>query len=542
MRILLVVLLFALSMPLSAQAAKRLGLVIGNNAYSQVPALEKARGDADAMSKELGALGFEVITVLDATRREMNASIASFTSQLEPGDTALIFYAGHGVEIDGENYLLPTDIATPTASGEDFVKYESIALSDMLDRVRRTGAKTTLVFLDACRDNPFTATAGRSIGGKRGLGRIAAPEGTFVVFSAGANQQALDRLVGDDNNANSVFTRLLLPKLREPGLELRNMVAELRVEVRDLAREQNHEQFPAYYDELLGDFYFTVNVQINPTPETLPAVDVTPGSGASQIRQDFELARSLNSKLAYEVFLDKYAESDDLTVALATQLLEELSQGKPDEVAIVAPPVDIPASPPVEEPAPSRDTGAEIRKERVRQSQLRLTELGCEAGGADGVAGPRTHAAFKRFVASTGADLSSSDLGTERALAVLNSKSGTVCEAPTRVVIEENPTEQQRPTSLAGRWHVTANCFLVINATGTLQLTQTGPNRYRSVIRNSEGQRGVGNLFENNGTLSGTTKWDHGPVETITSQVSADRKSLTGTSSFGCSVKSTKTG
>ena len=535
MRLLLVILFFALSMPLSAQAAKRLGLVIGNNAYTQVPALEKARGDADAMSKELSGLGFEVITVLDATRREMNASIANFTAKLEPGDTALIFYAGHGVEIDGENYLLPTDIATPTASGEDFVKYESIALSDMLERVRRTGAKTTLVFLDACRDNPFTTTAGRSIGGKRGLARIAAPEGTFVVFSAGANQQALDRLVGEDTSENSVFTRLLLPKLSEPGLELRNLVAELRVEVRDLAREQNHEQFPAYYDELLGDFYFTVNVQINPAPE--PDSDPAPDTTPTQIRKDFELARSLNSRLAYEVFLEKYEDRDDLSVALAQQLLAGFATEEPEEEVAALDPVEI--TPPATQPT---DAAAETRKEIVRLSQIRLTALGCDAGGADGVAGPRTHAAFKQFIASSGSNLSTSELGTKRALDVLNSQSGTVCKALTRVAIDENPVQQQGPASLAGTWNLTANCFLVVNATGTLQMTQIGPNRYRGVIRNSLGQRGVGNLYENNGTLSGTTKWDHGPVETTTGQISADRRSITGTSSFGCSTKSTKAG
>ena len=136
------------------------------------------------------------------------------------------------VEIDGENYLLPTDIVAPSSGETDFVKSESIALSNLLDRVRATGARTSIAIIDACRDNPFETVSGRSVGRTRGLGRINAPEGMFVIFSAGAGQMALDRLSDDEPAQNSVFTRALLPRLSEPGLELRSMVSDLRREVR----------------------------------------------------------------------------------------------------------------------------------------------------------------------------------------------------------------------------------------------------------------------------------------------------------------------
>ncbi|MEM1006972.1 MAG: caspase family protein, partial [Pseudomonadota bacterium] len=234
MKWLVAFLLAVFAIPLSAQ--ERLALVIGNDRYTSVVDLQKAVADAEAVSDKLRELGFETIEGLNLDRRGMNERISEFTSRLNAGDTAFVFFAGHGVEIDGENYLLPTDIVAPTSGETDFVKSESIALSNLLDRVRATGARTSIAIVDACRDNPFDTVAGRSVGKTRGLGRINAPEGMFVIFSAGAGQMALDRLSDDEAARNSVFTRALLPRLSQPGLELRSMVADLRREVRDLSR------------------------------------------------------------------------------------------------------------------------------------------------------------------------------------------------------------------------------------------------------------------------------------------------------------------
>jgi uncharacterized caspase-like protein len=151
---LLLALIFALAATI-ATAENRFGLVIGNDSYRSVPALAKARADARAISQALEAQGFDITTVLDAARRDMNRQISQFTSQLQPGDTAFVFFAGHGVEIDGENYLLPTDIIAPSTGGKDFITSESISLSQLLDRVRATGARTTIALIDACRNNPF---------------------------------------------------------------------------------------------------------------------------------------------------------------------------------------------------------------------------------------------------------------------------------------------------------------------------------------------------------------------------------------------------
>lgn len=257
-----IVRLFVLSLvcglvPGDAAAQNRVAFVIGNDRYLEVAPLGKTVADAVAVAGRLTELGFRATRVTDAGRREMNLAVAEFAARLQPGDTALVFYAGHGVEIDGENYLLPADILVPTGVGAGHIEAESLALSRLLERIRATGARTTLALIDACRDNPFVARSGRSTGSARGLCRVAAPEGTFVVFSAGAGQQALDRLNEQDEGVNSVFTRSLLPRIGKPGLELRDLVSEVRLEARDLALSENHALFPACYHEPLGALYFS---------------------------------------------------------------------------------------------------------------------------------------------------------------------------------------------------------------------------------------------------------------------------------------------
>ncbi|MCB2159011.1 MAG: caspase family protein, partial [Rhodobacteraceae bacterium] len=106
--------------------------------YQSVPRLEKAGGDARAIAGILGSKGYEVIADFDVTRRNMARDIAEFLARIEPGDTALVYYSGHGVEIEGENYLLPVDITAPEDGGESYIRLESFALSDLLDSVRET--------------------------------------------------------------------------------------------------------------------------------------------------------------------------------------------------------------------------------------------------------------------------------------------------------------------------------------------------------------------------------------------------------------------
>ena len=171
------------------------------------------------MRDALSGLGYEVVSAPNATRSDMTQNIARFESLIEPGDEVFFFYAGHGVAIGSENYLIPTDLSIPAQGQESLVEDEAVSVDTIVRRVQSRGAAVAMVVLDACRDNPFAAAScgTRWIGASRGLTRIEAPSGVFVLFSAGLGQSALDSLSASDPDPNSVFTRSLLPLLWTPG-------------------------------------------------------------------------------------------------------------------------------------------------------------------------------------------------------------------------------------------------------------------------------------------------------------------------------------
>ncbi|MEM9250388.1 MAG: caspase family protein [Pseudomonadota bacterium] len=552
MRHVLLAFVLVLASGVSAHAAGRFALVIGNDAYDEIPVLRNAVNDATAIASALDDQGYRVMLSTDATRRDMNRTLSEFAARLQPGDTALIFFAGHGVEIAGENYLLPTDVVAPQSGDGLLVASESIALSVMLDRVRATGARTTLAIIDACRENPFTQTTGRSIGGTRGLGRVLAPEGTFVIFSAGVGQLALDRLSDDDPNPNSVFTRALLPRLSRPGLELRALVSEVRTEVRDLALSRNHSQFPAYYDELLGDFYL---VPAAAPPAVVPRSDgaredlarpapaagtdaaiASPGQAAtSTVRQDFDLAREIGSASALQAFVDKHAASGDaFALGLARDMLAALSQPE----SATSPQRDTPR------PVPPEDPVADTRA-LLRASQEELNRLGCNAGVADGISGPRTRAAWNRFLQESASALSADDLGSATALDVLRAATGRVCLAG--AVAQPAQTASARTTtpsaptapSLSGTWAYSAKCPLFIRVTGTMRLSSTGSETYAGPIADSIGQSGTTSVRVLGQTIQGSNNWGH-IVETWSGTLASDGRSFNLSSSTLCTATVSK--
>jgi uncharacterized caspase-like protein len=199
-------------------------------------------------------MGFTVIRVENAQRRIMNQKLVEFTGRVGRGDTALFFFAGHGVEVKGTNYLLPTDTPQVKEGEEGIVTSEGIPADTIVERLQERGAKITMMVLDACRENPFRKAGTRGIGASRGLAQMMAPEGVFVLYSAGLGQTALDRLSNSDPNPNSVFTRTFVQAIAKPGLTVQDVAKATQLEVRRLAGTINHPQMPAYYDQILGEF------------------------------------------------------------------------------------------------------------------------------------------------------------------------------------------------------------------------------------------------------------------------------------------------
>ncbi len=235
----------------AAPLAQRRALVIGNDSYQQVAKLQNAREDARAIAQGLSQVGYQVTLKLDLNEKEMKVALRNFKAQVEGGDEVMIFYAGHGVQIGAANYLLATDIA---GESEEQIKDDGIQLQKILDDMSERKAKFTLAMIDACRDNPFKKT-GRALGG-RGLSPTTAATGQMVIFSAGAGQQALDKLGPTDQNKNGLFTRIFLKEMQKPGVSVDRVLRNVRNDVVGLAKSVGHEQVPAIYDQVVGEFYF----------------------------------------------------------------------------------------------------------------------------------------------------------------------------------------------------------------------------------------------------------------------------------------------
>src|SRR5262249_52032009 len=154
---------------------------------------------------------------------------------------------GNGFEIAGQNYLLPTDVPPASEGEEELVKDAAFAIDRIIDRIQARGARTTIVVLDACRNNPFARPGTRAVGGNGGLAPLVPPEGTFVLFSAGAKQPALDALSENDPDPNSVFTRHFVRDLAVPGMSLVQLAKRTQSAVKHVATAVRHEQTPAYY-------------------------------------------------------------------------------------------------------------------------------------------------------------------------------------------------------------------------------------------------------------------------------------------------------
>jgi len=238
-----------------AWAERRLALVIGNDHYQSVPQLQKAVNDARAIGQTLKGLGFTVTVGEDLTQRRMSEQLVTFATSVKQGDIVLFFFSGHGFEMSGENFLLPVDVPPAMEGQDELVRDASFPAQRIIDQLQQRGARTAILVLDACRDNPFDRPGRtRGVGGSGGLAPMnAVNEGVFVLFSAGAKQTALDRLSDSDANPNSVFTRNFVHELATPGLSLVQVAKRTQSEVLSMARSVRHEQTPAYYDQVIGD-------------------------------------------------------------------------------------------------------------------------------------------------------------------------------------------------------------------------------------------------------------------------------------------------
>ncbi len=297
-----------------ATAEKRVALVIGNSGYQSASALVNPTNDATDVTTELKALGFDVILGIDLDKRGFDARIREFAKLLEGADTGLLFYAGHGLQVAGQNYLIPTDAKLDRERDLDF---EAVRLEFILKQmeIEREG-KTNLVILDACRDNPFTRNLARSMGTRsasigRGLAQVQTGVGTFIVYSTQPGNVALD-----GTGRNSPFTAALVKRVKEPGQNLTTVMINVR---KDVLESTSGRQVPWDHSALTAEFYFS----LASAPQTMQKPAFGAEGNADAVR---ERLRNLEDELK------RKSESADIATGAVLAQLKQRHRQLEDEV------------------------------------------------------------------------------------------------------------------------------------------------------------------------------------------------------------------
>ena len=276
------------ALPAAAAPEKRVALIIGNGAYVNAAALTNPANDARVISEKLKALGFEVITGIDVTKAAFDQKIREFARALATADTAILFYAGHGMQVSGVNYLLPVDAALQS---ERDLQFEATPVDLLLKQMELDREdKTNIVFLDACRDNPLARSLARSMGTRSaglvsGLAQVSSGVGTFISYSTQPGNVALD-----GSEANSPFTSALANHIGEVGRPITSVMTQVR---KDVMAATGGKQVPWDHSSLTGDFYFA------PASSTQTAAPAQPYSSSeiaalSKRLQDLEAQLKAN--------------------------------------------------------------------------------------------------------------------------------------------------------------------------------------------------------------------------------------------------------
>ena len=278
-----------------AWADKRVALVIGNSAYQNVGRLTNPANDASAVAEMFRAARFEVVeSKRDLNNTEMRRVLRDFTDKSRDADMAVVYYAGHGIEVDGMNYLIPVDAILD----RDSDAYDEAITLDRVLQVIEPARKLRLVILDACRDNPFARTMKRTVA-SRALGRgLAGVEpgkpNTLIAFAAKGGSTA-----DDGAGSNSPFTTALLKHLTTPGLDLRKAFGLIRD---DVIKATGNKQEPFVYGSLGG-----TDVSLVPAAPVAQAAPSQPAANPqAEVRRDYELALQLNNRQAWEFFIQQY--------------------------------------------------------------------------------------------------------------------------------------------------------------------------------------------------------------------------------------------
>jgi uncharacterized caspase-like protein len=286
-------------------AQKRVALVLGNSAYLNSARLDNPKNDASDLAAILTQLGFDVIQGRDLDKAEMDRAIRNFAEALSGAQMGLFFYAGHGLQVNGQNYLVPIDAKLTTAAALDF---EMVRL-DLVQRSMERAATTNILILDACRDNPLARNLARALGTRsssigRGLAAMESGEGTLISFSTQPGNVALDGA-----GRNSPFATALLKHIAAPGEDLPTILINVR---NDVMAATEHRQVPWEHSALTTKVYFSAPKSAVPTYE-------------QQVELTFWISvKDSTSPTVLRTYLDHYPTGEFASVARA--LIEHYEQ------------------------------------------------------------------------------------------------------------------------------------------------------------------------------------------------------------------------
>jgi uncharacterized caspase-like protein len=310
-------LLGALLLPSAALAEKRVALVIGNSAYQNTAALTNPRNDANDMSAALKALGFQVVDGFDLDKTTFDRKVREFATALEGAAAGVFFYAGHGLQVAGQNYLVPVDAQLSTAAALEF----EMVRADVVHRVMERQTNSNILFLDACRDNPLARNLARAMGTRsseigHGLAAVESGVGTLISFSTQPGNVALD-----GTGRNSPFAKALVKQLGASKDDLSAILIAVR---NDVMNETQRKQVPWEHSALTGRFYF------NATAATAVA---TAPARLNEAAEAWDRTKDVTNIEVLEAFAARF--KDTFYADLTRERIKSLRQ---QQVAIAPPP------------------------------------------------------------------------------------------------------------------------------------------------------------------------------------------------------------
>ena len=404
-----------------AFAAKRVALVIGNSAYQNVPALPNPANDAAAIAEMFKKAGFDVVeSRKDLGSIDMRRALREFYDKTADSDIAVVYYAGHGIEAGGTNYLVPVDAVLKR---DRDISDEAISLDRILESIDQA-KQLRLVILDACRDNPFNRTMQRSVAVRsvsRGLIAVQpASANTLIAYAAKDGSTAED---GDHNH--SPFTTALLAHLTTPGLDVRQALGQVRD---DVMSATDNKQEPFVYGSLGGSVVPLVGATTSAAAQPAAASAATAADPDWQMRQDYEFAERVGTKQAWSYFVEHYPNGfyANLARAQLDKLANQAAPARPAPAAATPPSPPQPAMQTAALPADSSTRSAPNPADLARSVQAELKRVGCYSGSVDGDWSTSSRHSLEDFNKYAPAKLDTKTASTD-ALDAVRGKTTRVC-------------------------------------------------------------------------------------------------------------------